>query len=165
MQLFDFAIVDRLHLPPKLPNFLFFIIGGKNFLKAFERDHFRRQFVATQIRLEIRRRPADQAEPNVARKHCARIGQLVLLIEIAKHLDGRALLMLQAVSQLRAHGRPFFRTHVRFVTGGEQRTHRREHCFAAVYGHARFGNFFPFHRRQWRVFLRKCRQGQRKTHA
>ena len=43
------------------------------FLEAFEGNHFGRQFVAAKSRLEVGRGSADESEPDVARKHRARI--------------------------------------------------------------------------------------------
>src|SRR5216684_517083 len=39
MQSLDFAVINRLHLPPQLPDFLFLIIVRKDFAETLERHH------------------------------------------------------------------------------------------------------------------------------
>ena len=65
MQSLDFTVINRLHLPPQLPNFLFLIIIGKDFAETLERNYFRWQFISPQDWLKRRGGPGDQAKPQI----------------------------------------------------------------------------------------------------
>ena len=132
MKPLDFAVINRLDLPPKLPDFLFLIVARKDFAESFERNDFRRQFIAPQNWLKRRRRSGHQAKPQIPRKSRTGIPQFVVVIEFPHGVHRGTLLLAQALSHLRAERRPIVGADVRFKTGCDQRAHGCEHRFAAV---------------------------------
>ena len=65
MQPLNFALINRLHLPPHLPNFLFLIVVRKDFAETLKRYYFRRQLIPPQHRLERGGGPGHQSKPQI----------------------------------------------------------------------------------------------------
>src|SRR5229473_3166886 len=146
MQPLDFAVINRLHLPPEPPDFLFLVVIGKDFAETLERDHFRRQFIPAQKRLKCGRRSGDQSKPQVPGKRGPGIAQLMLSVKLPCRVHRRALLLPQALAHLRPERRPIVGAHVRFEARGQQHAHGREHRFAAVYVLTRRYNILPIYK-------------------
>src|SRR5260370_29160928 len=100
MEKFDVAVVQRLQFAPQPPDLLFLIVSRKDFAEAFERDDFRRQFVAAQRQLKLWSRAGNQSKPDVLRKHRAFVTQLVLLIKFPYCIDCWPLLVLHLLAKL-----------------------------------------------------------------
>ena len=135
MQPHHFALVNRLHLPPELADFLFLVIVREDFAEAFQRQHFRRYFVSPKNCLKLGRGPGHQAKPEVAGERRAGILQLMLLIEFPHGVHRRPLLLTQPLPHLRPKRRPMVRADIGFKACRDERAHRRKHRFAAVHRH------------------------------
>src|SRR5713101_765790 len=133
VQPLDFAVLNRLHLPPELPDFLFLIIVRKDLAETLERYDFRRQLIPPKHRLKPGRGPGHQAKPQIPRKRRSGIPQLVLAVKFAHRLHGWTLLLPQALPHLRPECRPVVGADVRFETRRQQRADRRKHRLAAVH--------------------------------
>ena len=130
----DFPVINRLHLPPELTDFLLRVVEGENLAETFQSQNFGRKFVAAQPGLKLGRRPGNDAEPDVARKHFAGVARLVVAIKLADRVHGGSLLRAKLRAELRAKRGPVVGADFAIESRGVQSAHGGEHGFVAVHG-------------------------------